>query len=686
MATSKVSVNGNTIIDISDTTAVAADVVNGKVFYNVMGVRTVGTNSGYLPLTGGVVSGDIELQSTGIDISAADNGVSESTWITTNRIKDENGIQMGTFESRLDSNGDISLIMAGRNIPEGGDGTNYYVNTITLKTTKTGVKTVVLSDPAAWRAALGLGTSAGAFPLTIAQGGTNAITAAAARANLEITPSNIGALATTGGNITGQIISNTSSSYWSGRTYATIRNVGTNNSNIYRPLISGQTNNGSWEIATYNDNLNFTYITDTVFNSGANTGYKAYIINSNGVFSGKASGIKTSNSDGYETDVYGNFQHSSSTSSNLWTIKNQAGTDKFTVNFENGNTSIKGTLGVTGATTISSSLTVTGALTSSSVQTSGGGVTVNNDSGYFAIKRSDIPYTSATTSFGRNLLTLVYTGTSDLTDDSKVRAYLSYRSYTDNGTHAIELGCRRVFNTTQLYGYLRVGINSDQSQYVAVSSAAAWRTALGLGTAATQASTAFAAASHTHNYAAASHTHAASQITAGTFGGSVTLAATDGLITNNAAGWKTDQYGNFIHKRANTSDSWNISDSSATPVSKFKVVYDTGDTTIAGVLNVTGGILSKNIQSAQLSGAATAGGDGGTKTFYWIGNSALFYCKRDSNYIIGLVDVWNNSYTTIASNGSNLPGISVSGSEKKIFFRNHLTGALVCTVISCAQS
>lgn len=73
--------------------------------------------------------------------------------------------------------------------------------------------------------------------------------------------------------------------------------------------------------------------------------------------------------------------------------------------------------------------------------------------------------------------------------------------------------------------------NSDG--YLRKSSLANIKTILGLGSAAYTASTAYAAASHTHNYAASSHTHAASNITAGTFGATGVVAATGTDYTTN---------------------------------------------------------------------------------------------------------------------------------------------------------
>lgn len=46
MATSRVDLNGTTLIDISDTTAVAADVAQNKIFYTANGLKTLGAASG----------------------------------------------------------------------------------------------------------------------------------------------------------------------------------------------------------------------------------------------------------------------------------------------------------------------------------------------------------------------------------------------------------------------------------------------------------------------------------------------------------------------------------------------------------------------------------------------------------------------------------------------------------------
>ena len=68
-----------------------------------------------------------------------------------------------------------------------------------------------------------------------------------------------------------QIIkANNGCSYWNGRDEAIIYQTTTGTG--YYPIISSQTNEGSWDIATYSGNLRFTYVPNTTYNAGANGG------------------------------------------------------------------------------------------------------------------------------------------------------------------------------------------------------------------------------------------------------------------------------------------------------------------------------------------------------------------------------------------------------------------------------
>lgn len=67
----------------------------------------------------------------------------------------------------------------------------------------------------------------------------------------------------------------------------------------------------------------------------------------------------------------------------------------------------------------------------------------------------------------------------------------------------------------------------------------------------------------------------------GTMTGTITLHTT-GLKTSHSAGFTTNQYGNFIHQSTTANDTWGICSNSG--AANFRVAYETGNTTIAGSL------------------------------------------------------------------------------------------------------
>lgn len=80
MAVSKVILNGTTLMDITDTTAEAADVAEGEYYYGANGVKTAGTSSGgggvatttarLINVSGWYTDANMTVQSETIDMDA----------------------------------------------------------------------------------------------------------------------------------------------------------------------------------------------------------------------------------------------------------------------------------------------------------------------------------------------------------------------------------------------------------------------------------------------------------------------------------------------------------------------------------------------------------------------------------------------------------------------------------------
>lgn len=96
-------------------------------------------------------------------------------WTMQFRILDSIGEAIAWIRAVAGANGLTGIQLYGRNIASGTGKTNY----LGLYMSDTGAATVDINQPAAWRKALGLGNTSGALPITVAQGGTGAATAAA---------------------------------------------------------------------------------------------------------------------------------------------------------------------------------------------------------------------------------------------------------------------------------------------------------------------------------------------------------------------------------------------------------------------------------------------------------------------------------------------------------------------------
>lgn len=131
--------------------------------------------SGKVSKSGDTMTGNLEIANTspGEVLKNTAMDVTDSSYTQNNsigcRLQDKNGKNVVIITDRYFANGSTGLWMTGwKNV----NGSNIS-NSLGLYVDKNGNRVVDVSDPAAWRSALGLGTS-GALPITPAQGGTGA--------------------------------------------------------------------------------------------------------------------------------------------------------------------------------------------------------------------------------------------------------------------------------------------------------------------------------------------------------------------------------------------------------------------------------------------------------------------------------------------------------------------------------
>ena len=459
--------------------------------------------------------------------------------------------------------------------------------------------------------------------VTIIQGGTGATTAANARTNLAV-------LGTAGGTMTGQINFNKSGSFWQGRDKALVRGVGTTNTSVYRPLISGQTDGGSWEIGPYMGKLRFVYIPDTVYASGENTGYFERTLDNTGLFTGFSTGITTSNTGGYTTDSYGNFKHQSTTSTNTWNIVSNDRTSVFSINFETGATSVKDN------------------------------IIINSNGKAFITKATDYSGAAAPSS---NIYRLMVLGRDSADVD---RAYVRAVAFT-TGTQGIQIETKRVVSSTNYYNTLSLLIDASGTKSVSVSDAAAWRTALGLGSNATS-STAYL------------------PLAGGTMTGTVNLL---GVNACNGSGYPG--IGFKVGASDSTFGAMNF-DAETNHRFYFTQKYSASATYYeAYVLPPTASGLTANAWYSILTSKETwviaKNLAGGSSTSVNIGSEALVVCIRRPYYEVYAVDYWTSGVLKILPTNtaySNAPTFTKSANSNSLTIANtNGLGQIGVIVIGC---
>lgn len=127
------------------------------------------TVDGFLPSSGGTITGDLTRKDTRIDASKADNNVTTTIYPTTFNVTDVSNRIITRKEAIVQSNGNISAFWYCRNYDTSG--TMVAQKGIQITVNKAGTATYAVSDGANFRSAIGAGTGNGTVT-SIATSGT----------------------------------------------------------------------------------------------------------------------------------------------------------------------------------------------------------------------------------------------------------------------------------------------------------------------------------------------------------------------------------------------------------------------------------------------------------------------------------------------------------------------------------
>lgn len=150
--------------------------------YVILGKIGVPSDDGgdeYVAKSGDTMTGNLNIvdsspgvigKATGQDSSAAAETAGTSVGF---RLQDKNGNDVAIFSDRYDTTGEHGALIAGYRMVNGSP----VDHVLRLLVDAAGNRIVKLTSAAAWRLALGLGNASGALPITVAQGGTGAVSA-----------------------------------------------------------------------------------------------------------------------------------------------------------------------------------------------------------------------------------------------------------------------------------------------------------------------------------------------------------------------------------------------------------------------------------------------------------------------------------------------------------------------------
>ncbi len=344
-------------------------------------------------------------------------------------------------------------------------------------------------------------------------------------------------------------------------------------------------------------------------------------------------------------------------STEVFRIRNSSSVDRFTVDSFNGNTTISGTLAVTGATTLSSTLGVTGATTLGSTLAVTGNVTLNSNvtlvgaaaasTEFFKIQTSSAVDKFTVDSFNGNTSiagTLAVTGATTLSSTLGVTGNFTINtdkfSVTASSGNTSIAGTLAVTGNTTLSGTLTVTGNTVLNSNVTMVGAAAASTEV-FRIRNSSSVDRFTVDSFNGNTSIAgtlavtgATTLSSTLAVTGAITGSSTLSITDNAI-----------FGKSITMNGSTTantELFKITDGTNT---KFQVDSTNGNTSISGTLSLTGNFT---INTDKFSVTASSGNTSIAGTLGVTGNTTL----GGTLGLTGNFTINTNKFSVTASNGN----------------------------------
>lgn len=165
-------------------------------------------------------------------------------------------------------------------VSKGGTGkTSWTANQLLYASATTALSQITNASGALYNTGTTAAPKFGTLP--IAQGGTGATTQSDALSNLKALPLAGGTM-----DADSKITHPGNASYWyNGRDGAILRRPNAvSSSGAYYPIVSSKTVAGDWTIGTYDNQLQFNYITDTDYNSSSTTSRKVFFMSNDGDF------------------------------------------------------------------------------------------------------------------------------------------------------------------------------------------------------------------------------------------------------------------------------------------------------------------------------------------------------------------------------------------------------------------